>query len=400
MNDPESMTMGAGRAGFAIREIPFAAMGGVYEEDDLEAIARAVRTAMGPAGSFFPLPEESQFESALARHEGARRAVGVNSCGTALDVCMMALEIGPGDEVITTPLTFVCTATCAVARGARVVFADIDPRTLCLDPSDLRRRISERTKAIIPVHFAGMAADCHALDTIARETGVAVIYDAAHAVCARYQGRPIGGRGRAACYSFQSNKNMTLLGEGGAVTSDDEDFAERVRQKKTFGYVYGPKIRVVTVGFNYRLTKVQCAVGLTQLEKIDRVVARRLEAFRQIHRELEDIEEILRPAGIEEGHGCHLYVIRLDTDKVGFDRAAFLEVLQGKYRVHCAHHYPAVWSWEAMSNLGYSEATADCPIAARACRQVISLPIFPHTTEEDCRYIAWAIKQSLIEARR
>ena len=392
--------MDAPHSGFAVHEIPFVAMGGVYEKDDLDAIAAVVGAAAAPGGDFFPLPEETDFQNALAEHEGANRAVGVNSCGTALDLSMMALEIGPGDEVITTPLTFVCTATCAIARGARVVFADIDPDTLCLDAGDVRKRITEKTKAIIPVHFAGLAADCDAFDAIARQTGIPVIYDAAHAVSTLYKGWPVGGRGRAACYSFQSNKNMTLLGEGGAVTTDDVDFAELVRQKKTFGYVYGPGGGVVTVGFNYRLTKVQYAVGVTQLKKIDRVVARRLEAFQHMHRELQDVTEIIRPAGIEAGHACHLYVIRCDTDRAAVDRAALLEVLQNKYRVHCANHYPAVWSWQALAELGYSEDTANCPIAARACRQVISLPIFPHTTEEDCRYIAWAIKQSLIEARQ
>ncbi len=383
---------------FTIREIPFVAMGGVYEEDDVEAVMKVVRAASQPGGDFFPLPEETDFQNAFAAHEGAAKAIGVNSCGTALDLCMMALGVGPGDEVITTPLTFVCTATCAVALGAKVVFADIDPATMCLDPRDVSRRITDKTKAIIPVHFAGLAADCDAFDSITEQTGVPVIYDAAHAVSTRYKGRPIGPRGKASCYSFQSNKNMTLLGEGGAVTSNDEEFAELVRRKKTFGYVYGPRLRVVAVGFNYRLTKVQCAVGLTQLAKIDRVVAQRLEAFRHMHRALEDVEEIIRPVGIEAGHGCHLYVVRLNTDKVSFDRAALLDVLKNKYKVGCGNHYPAVWTWEALSELGYDEETAKCPVAAKASRQVFSLPIFPHTTEDDCRYIAWAIKQSLSEA--
>ena len=386
-------------AEFVIRAIPFAAMGGVYEQDDIEAVVKVVRAASQPGGNFFPLPEEADFQNALAAHEGARKAIGVNSCGTALDLCMMALDVGPGDEVITTPLTFVCTATCAIARGAKVVFADIDPRTMCLDPQDVRRRITAKTKAIIPVHFAGLAADCDAFDAISRETGIPIIYDAAHAVSCRYKGRPIGGRGKASCYSFQSNKNMTLLGEGGAVTTDDEAFAEVVRRKKTFGYVYGPKLRVATVGFNYRLTKAQYAVGMTQLAKIDRVVAQRLKAFQEMHQALEDVEEIIRPAGIEAGHGCHLYVARLDTDRVPFDREALLNVLTGKYKVGCGNHYPAVWSWEAVAELGYSEEKADCPLAAKACRQVFSLPLFPHTTAEDCQYIASAIKRSLVEAR-
>src|SRR5262249_35483734 len=139
-----------------IREVPFASMGGLYEEDDIEAVIGVLRNAAEPGGGFFPLPEESNFQAALAAHEGAREAIVVNSCGSALDLCMMALDVGPGDEVISSPLTFIATVTCAIARGARVVFADIDDRTLCLDPSDVSRRITSRTKAIIPVHFAGL----------------------------------------------------------------------------------------------------------------------------------------------------------------------------------------------------------------------------------------------------
>ena len=388
----------ASEQSFEIREIPFGAMGGVYEQADVEAVMAIVQGAAGPEGSFFPLPEETEFQNAFAAHEGAARAVAVNSCGTALDLCMIALGIGPGDEVITTPLTFVCTATCAIARGATVVFADIDAETMCLDAADVRRRITDKTKAVIPVHFAGLAADVAAFGAITADTGIPVIYDAAHAVSTKYDGRPIGGCGKASCYSFQSNKNMTTLGEGGAVTTDDETFAEAVRQRKTFGYIYGPKLRVSTIGFNYRMTKPQYAVGLTQLAGIDRVVERRLRAFQRMHELLGDVAEIIRPAGIEAGHGCHLYVARLDTAKVDFDRAAFLDVLKGKYKVFCGNHYPAVWGWEAMAALGYSEEAAACPLAATACGQVFSLPLFPHTTDEDCRYIAWAIKQSLVES--
>jgi dTDP-4-amino-4,6-dideoxygalactose transaminase len=116
-------------------------------------------------------------------------------------------------------------------------------------------------------------------------------------------------------------------------------------------------------------------------------------------RALEDVEEIIRPAGIEAGHGCHLYVARLNTDRVPFGREAFLDLLTKEYRVGCGNHYPAVWSWEALSELGYSEQAANCPLAAKACREVFSLPIFPHTTPDDCQYIAWAVKQSLGEAR-
>ena len=132
-----------------IRPVPFLAMGGVYEQDDIEAVNAVVTGAAKPDGNFFPLPEENDFQNALARHEGAKKAIAVNSCGTALDCCMMALGIHEGDEVITTPLTFVCTAGTAIGQGARVVFADIDSVTMCLDPEKVREKISDKTKAII-----------------------------------------------------------------------------------------------------------------------------------------------------------------------------------------------------------------------------------------------------------
>jgi len=378
----------------AIREIPFVPMGGVYEQDDLDAVTRVVADTTGRPTGFFPLPEEADFQNALAGHEGARKAVAVNSCGTALDCCMMALGIAEGDEVITTPLTFPCTAGAAVARGARVIFADVDPVTMNLDPAGVRERITERTKAIIPVHFTGLVCDLDAFDAISAETGIPIIYDAAHAVGAKYRGEPIGGRGKASCYSFQSNKNMTCLGEGGAVTSNDEGFAEIVRQLKTFGYIYGgPALRVARIGFNYRMTKVQYAVGLTQLAKIDRIIRIRQERMAHLGGLLAEVDEIIRPAGIGPDHGAHLYVVRLDTDKVSFSTSDFVRYLKETCKVGTAKHYPPIWEWEAFQRLGYTGA--GCPIAAKACEQVVSLPVFPHTAPEDCEYIAWAVKKTI-----
>lgn len=382
-----------------IREIPFVPMGGVYEQDDLDAVTRVTSQALEPAGNFFPLPEENDFQARLAQHEGAKRAIAVNSCGTALDCCMMALGISPGDEVITTPLTFVCSAGTAVARGASVVFADIDPTTLNLDPQKVRERISARTRAIIAVHFSGLACDIDAFDRITQDTGIPVIYDAAHAVSTKYHGQPIGGRGLAACYSFQSNKNMTCLGEGGAVTTDDEAFAEKVRQLKTFGYVYGgPTMRVASIGFNYRMTKAQLAVGLTQLAKVDRVVQARQKSMARLNVLLAGVEELILPAGHGPGHGSHLHVVRLNTDRVHFALADYIAHLKSRYKVGTAKHYPAVWTWEAFQQLGYTGE--GCPIAAKACEQVFSTPVFPRTTEDELQYLAWAMKQALVDLRR
>ena len=381
-----------------IREVPFIAMGGVYEKDDVAAAIGVISAVAEQSGSFFPLPEETQFQDMLAEHEGARRAVAVNSCGTALDCCMMALGVKEGDEVITTPLTFVCTAGTAVARGAKVVFADIDPVTMNLDPAAVMEKITPRTKAVIPVHFTGLACDIDGFDRIAEKTGVPVIYDAAHAVGARYRGKPVGNRGKASCYSFQSNKNMTCLGEGGAITTDDEIFAEKVRQLKTFGYVYGTSLGVASIGFNYRMTKVQYAVGITQLSKIDRILKIRQERMLKLNTILSDVEELILPSGHGKGHGSHLHVPRLDTDRVRFSTPELTAHLKNKYKVGTAKHYPAVWTWEAFRKLGYNGE--GCPVAAKACEQVFSTPVFPNTTEEDLKYIGWAIKESIADLKK
>lgn len=380
------------------REIPFLALGGVFERDDVEAALRVMNAACEPGGSFFPMPEEGEFQKAFGAHEGAAHAVIMNSCGTALDTCMMALGIGPGDEVIVPGLTFVCTATCASGCGAKVVFADIHPDTLCLDPRAVAAKIGSRTKAIIPVHFAGLACDIEAFDALSRKHGIPIIYDAAHAVATKYKGGPIGGRGQAACYSFQSNKNITTLGEGGAVTTGDAVFAEKVRQLKTFGYVYGPQLRVASVGYNYRMTKVQAAVGLTQLAKADRVIAARRRRFLQLSAALSDIEELRLPVGIDEGHGCHLYVIQLRLERLTCDREGFRTLLRQTHGVATALHYPAVWTWEAAGQFAYDRS--DCDHTERACQSVVTLPVFAQSTDEDIKYLAWAIRETVRASRK
>ena len=373
-----------------IRKVPFKSLGGLFEQDDVDAALKVIQAA-AEGGDFFPLPEENDFQNVLAEHEGAKKSIVVNSCGTALDLCMMALGVGSGDEVIVPGLTFICTATCAAAQGAKVIFADVDPDTLCLDPAAVEKKITPQTKAIIPVHFAGLACDVAGFDAISKKHHIPVIYDAAHAVGTKYQGKPIGGAGLASCYSFQSNKNMTTLGEGGAVTTNDPDFAEKVRQGKTFGYVYGPQLRVASIGFNYRMTKPQAAVGLTQLAKMPRVLKMRQDNFLRMNELLKDISEIKTPVNVDEGHACHIYVIQLDTDKLHCSRDAFKKALLAEYQIGTGLHYPAVWDWEAAEQFEYDNS--DCEITEKLCQSVLTLPIFPTTTDKDMVYVAQAIQQ-------
>jgi perosamine synthetase len=382
----------------SLRQVPFQALGGVFDEDDIQAALRVLKAAAGPAGDFFPLPEENDFQKAFAAHEGAGFGVACNSCGTALDLCLSALKIGPGDELILPGLTFVCTATCAAARGAKVVFADVDPATMCLDPAAVRRKITGRTRAVIPVHFAGRACDVEAFEALSLRHGLPVIYDAAHAVGTLWKGGPVGKWGQASCYSFQANKNMTTLGEGGAVTTNDARFAETVRQGKTFGYVYGPDLRVVSIGSNYRLTKVQAAVGLAQLAKVDRVIAARRQNFLDLSERLGGLEEVRLPAGIDDQHSCHLFVIQLDLEKLGGSRNEFRRRLQGGFGVGTAVHYPAVWDWEVAGTFAFDNS--DCPATERVCRSVVSLPVFANSTGEDLAHVARSIRQVVAESRK
>ncbi len=380
------------------RPVPYPALGGCFEQDDIDAASAVLNEAAGPNPNFLAVSYEAEFQAAFARHEGAAHCEAVNSCGTALDLCMMVLKIGPGDEVITTPLTFICTASTAAARGARVVFADIDPRTLCLNPEAVEGKITSRTKAIIPVHFGGLAADIESFDRISAATGIPIIYDSAHAVGARSRGRPLGGCGQASCYSFQSNKNMTTLGEGGAVTTNDPEFTEQVRLRKTFGYVYGPQLRVTTIGFNYRLTKPQLAVGRTQLAKVDRINTQKRAAMRRLTELLADVEEIIRPPDFPDDHAAHLYTVRIDSRRVNISRSELLEYLKREYEIGTAIHYPAVWSWEVLQQLDHDRR--DCPVAENVCGEILSLPVTAQSTEEDLEYIAWGLKQTLAALRR
>ena len=377
-----------------ISKVPFQALGGLFEQDDVDA-ATSVLQAVADGGSFFPLPEENDFQDALAEHEGCAKAVIMNSCGTALDLCMMALGITAGHEVIVPGNTFICTATCAAAQGAKIVFTDVDSDTMCLDPAKVEAKITDRTKAIIPVHFAGLACAVDAFDAISKKYDSPIIYDAAHAVGTKYQGKAIGGCGTASCYSFQSNKNMTTIGEGGAVTTDDTDLAERIRQMKTFGYVYGGAgLRVVRVGFNYRMTKPQAAVGLTQIAKIDRVIQMRRDNFLKMNELLADSPEIKIPVGVDAGHACHIYVIQLDIDKLSCNRDEYRKALLDEYQIGTGHHYPAVWSWEAAETFEYDNS--DCETSENMCKSTITLPIFPKTTVDDMKYMAQAIKNLLV----
>jgi perosamine synthetase len=382
-----------------IHEVPWTSLGGVYDEEDIEAVVKILRVQVDRSAGFFRLPEEPNFEKAFAEHEGCKYAAAVNSCGTGLDLAMQALGVESGDEVITTPLTFVATAHCIVGVGAKVVFADIDPRTYNLDPAKAKEMITPRTKAIIPVHMNGMPADIDGFADLSTRTGVKIVYDAAHAVGTLYKGRKVGPAGDMSVYSFQSNKNMSTLGEGGMVTTDNPEYHARVQRIKTFGFQYGPVDDVLEWGTNLRMSKLQSAVGLTQLKKVDEINHIRNQYARYISQHLADVPAIIAP--FDDGtHFCpyHLYMLRFNDEAVDATREDFLKILKGKYKVGVAFHYPPIWNFSFYRKRGYGPAGT--PIAAKVLRQLFNVPVFPRMPMEDIEYIVWALKESVAELKR
>jgi dTDP-4-amino-4,6-dideoxygalactose transaminase len=394
---------GEAAVGVAGREVKYPDSGGLIDEDDIRTLTDHLRGVSDGSRSFFPQPEEEIFQQALAAREGVRNCVAVTSCGTALDTCLALLDIGPQDEVITTPLTFIATVTSTLVRGAKVVLADIDETTLNINPARVRELITSRTRCIVPVHFAGLPCDVEAFDKLSAETGVPVVYDSAHALGVQVNGRPLASYGLASCYSFQFNKLMTCLGEGGAVMTNNDEFAELVRQFRTFGFVYPDKSTydggdVISAGTNYQMNKTQYVAGIAQLRKLGDVLARRRALMAHLDAALAETRGLHLPVGHGAAHGSLHYIVRVDRERTGVDGQTFRSLLRDRFGVHTRLHYPPVWTWTVLRKLGYDGA--DCPVAARVCPDLMTLPISPAMTTDDCDYIVHALRRCLAEVGR
>lgn len=357
-------------------------------------VEAAIRTAVLEVlkGKRFILgPRVEALEEALARYH---REAGGGDCGVvtvasgtdALHLALRALGIGPGDEVLTTPFTFFATIEAIFYVGARPIFADIDPETYCLDPQEVVRRITPRTRALLPVHLYGHPADLPALVALARERGLWLVEDCAQAFGARIQGRPVGTWGDVGCYSFFPSKNLGAYGDGGGVVTRHPQVAQRIRRLRNHGS--RERYRHASVGYNSRLDELQAAVLLAKLPHIDAWnEARRLVA-RWYRKHLAGIPGVRLP-GEREGvlHVYHQFTIRV------IHREAVCRALEAA-GISWAIHYPQpVHLQEACHPLGYQEG--DFPRAEAAAREVLSLPIFPGLTEEEVAWIARTIGEAL-----
>lgn len=367
---------------------------------DLKAQNASIRSELDQAlhgaisqAQFILGPPVEQFEQAFAAYVGRKHCVGLNNGTSALHMALLACDVGPGDEVITTPHTWISTSWAISYVGATPVYVDIDPVTYNIDPRLVERAITPRTKAILPVHLYGQACAMDALEQIARSHQLTLVEDAAQAHGAIYQSRKVGSIGRAACFSFYPGKNLGAFGEGGAVVTDDDALAERIRRLRD--HAQQGRHRHVEIGFNTRMEGLQGVVLTVKLRHLDGWNAARCRHARRYHELLGDVAGIQLPAQPSDGaHVWHLFVILVR----GMKREA-LQAELARRGVVTAIHYPTpVPHQPAYAHLGYQRG--DFPVAEDVMGSCLSLPMFAELSDEQLNYVAEAIQEIMAEGGR
>jgi UDP-4-amino-4-deoxy-L-arabinose-oxoglutarate aminotransferase len=354
---------------------------------ELAAVANCLQSGWLTGG---PLVE--RFEKAFADAVGALHAVAVSSATAGLHIALLAGGVGPGDEVVTTPMTWAATGNMILAVGATPVFVDIDPETLQIQPDAVARAITPRTRALMPVHFAGQPVDLDPMRTLAERHGLVLIEDAAHALGTQYRGRPVGAGSTAAVFSFHPIKAITTA-EGGMVTTNDPSFAERLRLLRFHGVTrdawsrYGkraiPDYEIVALGFKYNMTDVEAALGLAQLERLEEFVAARTQIAQWYAEALDDVPGVrmLGTVPYPSRHAWHLLVVRLTADALRIGRDAVMaELLDANIGVGL--HFKAL-HLHRLYRERLGTAPQRLPEATRASASILSLPLFPAMTRSD-----------------
>lgn len=365
----------------------------LIEDDEIKAVVDTLHSNWLSKG-----PKTVEFEKQFKEYVDAPHALGLNSCTAGLHIAQLAAGIGPGDEVITTPYTFVASANTIIHTGATPVFVDIDPVTFNIDPKKIEEKITPKTKAIIPVHFAGYPCDMDPIMEIARKHNLIVIEDAAHAVYTKYKGKMIGNIGDFTCFSFYATKNL-VTGEGGMVTTQNEEWADKMRVMSLHGMSknawnrYGDKgtwyYEVEYPGYKYNMTDMMAALGLVQLGKLENMQKRREEIARKYNEAFSKVEGFITPYESEENvHAWHLYVLRLKENHFTVDRAEFIELLKEK-GVGTSVHFIPVPMQPYYKRLGYD--VNDYPNALAAYNGAISLPLYPKMTDDQVDRVIEAV---------
>lgn len=355
------------------------------DEEDIQAVVEVLKSDYLTTG-----PRVADFEKKVAEYVGAKYAVAVCNGTAALHVACLAAGIGAGDEVITSPITFAASANCALYCGATPVFADIDAKTYNIDPKEIEKKITPKTKAIIPVHYTGQPCDMDEIHAIAQKHNLLVIEDGAHALGAVYKGKKIGTISEMTCFSFHPVKPITT-GEGGMVVTDDEEIYQKLLLYRSHGITREEELlseqqgawyyEQIELGYNYRITDISCALGSSQLNKIDSFLERRRAIAQRYNEAFSKVDGIVIPyqkEGCESG--WHLYMIQV-TSK---DRKEVFDKLRAT-GVGVNVHYIPVYHHPYYQKHGYSDCC--CKIAECFYANAISLPIFPLMTIEEQDYV-------------
>ncbi len=363
------------------------------DESDVAAVAETLRSGWLTSG-----PKAVELEKRLGDYLGTSHTIAVSSCSEAMFLCMKALGVGPGDEVITSPITFASTVHAILHNGATPVLADIESDTFGVDPAAVRACVSPRTKAIMPVHFGGQACRIEEILALADPAGIPVVEDAAHSFGARVHGRLLGGFGRATAFSFYATKNLTTA-EGGAITTGDEVLAQRLRLLGYHGMSrdswsrYSDKgswyYQVQIPGYKCNLSDLHAALGLTQLSKIDHLLERRRAVADALARALEGCAAVELPREYPGNrHTWHLYVIRVRPEALRIGRDEFIQALRAE-NVGTSVHFIPIHRHPFFAP--YLRPGRTFPVADDYYARCISLPIFPDMTDDDVRDVGDAV---------
>ena len=354
------------------------------EEELVLEVLRSGRLSLGPW--------IDEFEELFAERVGAPYAAAVSSGTAGLHMLCHIAGVREGDEVITSPVSFVSTANCFIFEGGRPVFADVDPRTLNLDPDAVEAAITEHTRGIVAVDMFGYPCELDELRAIAERHGLFLVDDSCEALCAQYKGGPVGSHGISGAFGFYPNKQITT-GEGGMVTTHSQDEQELVKSLRNQGRSYDSRwFHHPRLGFNYRLTDLQAALGIAQLEKLDRLLALRSEVAARYGELLAGVDGVEAPLADDDDHrrSWFVYVVMLAE---GVDRDAVLERL-GAQGIEAAHYVPAVHLQPYMRER-YGFAEGMCPVAEDACSRTLALPFYPQLQAADQERVVAALRHAI-----
>lgn len=383
------------------REIPFHKPH--ISDDEIAEVLDSLRSGWITMG-----PKTVRFEKSFREYIGSRNAVSMNSCTACLHLALKATGIQEGDEVILPAFTFTATAEVVTYFRARPVMVDVEEQTCNIDVTKIEKKITGKTKALIPVHYAGQPCDMDDILSLAKSRGLAVIEDAAHAIPARYRGKMIGTLGDITCFSFYATKSLTT-GEGGMVTTDNDEWAERMRTLRLHGISRDAWKRytnegswhydVLEAGYKYNMTDIQAALGVAQLKKVDWMHARRKRIAEQYSESFAHLREIQTPqVKCDRDSAWHLYVIRLDLAALTIDRNQFIEELRSMGVMASVHFIPLYRHPYYANEFQYRPN--HFPVSERAYDEIVSLPIYPAMTDEDVARVAESVEDVVKSSRR